>query len=1471
MKRVVYTVLAGHKEYLNNPFVDVGISSDYDRICFTDNPNLKSEVWSIWLLDSYGLKPELESRRPKILPHRFLDNYDVSLYIDNTVKFKQDPTLIFEQYGQSDSPMVCFKHPWRNCIYEEGEEVIKQGLDKEERVRTQLDFYFEQGFPQEAGLIAGTILLRLHEDPKLIKVSEEWMEHVLHFSKRDQLSFNFVAWHRKFQPQLFEGSLTENSLISWPILPEGKRIPGDFDESTYKWFNPEVVLSPVSARQHYLEEGIKRNLRYHLYRWELNRLANKYKTDKGDLYYNSHGYAMVYEKYLSHLRNSQFILLEIGLLRHDVQAQEATSRYKDVPSLKMWREYFPKASIYGFDIADFSQAPPLNNVKIIRGNVESKHDLENLISQIGSKIDIIIDDASHASHHQQHTLGYLFKFLKPGGYYFIEDLHYQPTSLEVEGIPKTRDILKSMKTGNLVSTPFIGEEDIQYIYKNASLLEFYDSIERKLGSVHQDALVVIQKSKETYSSSSSTAPPVTLELLKEHSQAAQKGTIVSGKKLCVDIGCGSRKATGFVGVDLAPAPGVDIVADLSKAFPFGDSAVDELRAYDVIEHLTDRIHTMNEIWRVCKPGAKVDIRVPSSDGRGAFQDPTHVSFWNINSFKYYCIEFPPYLELCHQYGFKGAFRLLKLDHEQSPNNVVHVNAELEVIKPVPKEGNLSGLPSQAVSSTAAAQLIESPSGIAPSPSSRVQDTADQKTSSALLANVQKYKQNPNDRAAIANLRRERQIFAQEWLELSPLEIEPTYRNSIRQYHQQFLNSGIQQEDLTPTEATFVEEQLAQLATASDGVNYLKHFLPVSVYCPIDQIPLPNHLSLLPEWFLPDYLQILLTVPPHYQRLGDSDRYCIHLYNCIRALHQAVFQDKTLASTSDIITLIAEITNFIPLYFNEQNLKELYVWRSDFLEAFLNQRGYKIDYEFPARPANRSKIRLGILANHFEAAAETFSSLTVYEYVSREFEVILYTLRPLQGVVGSYCRKCANDLKLLPSKLAEQVEVIRADDLDILFVGTNVTAVSNSICFLAAHRLARVQLTSVTSITTTGLRHMDYFLSGELTDPSLDAQNHYRETLIRLPGSVHCFSYGTDAPSISLSIRREDLGIDEHCIIYTSGANFFKCIPELIHTWAKIIAAVPKSVFMLLPFGPNWSSDYPKQAFIHHVTTIFNKYGVESDRILILDPQPVPNREDVKAYFAIADIYLDSYPVCGTTSLMEPLEIGLPVVSRKGSYLRGAMGAAILEAMQLSELVVDNEAAYVQLAVNLGTDSALLSQRQQQVRQQMQSNPPVKDSRRFGEVIGNCFKQLVNKYTACALADSLRLQALNFLVFPDWQAPEEEVLASLAEVIWAIAHHPNRETITLLIDSTGIDAEDANLALSSIAMNLMMEDDAEIYENLQLSLVDRLSQPQWQALLTQVRGRVLLAAENQGAIAFAQADQLPQFTPETLSNVAILEA
>jgi len=103
----------------------------------------------------------------------------------------------------------------------------------------------------------------------------------------------------------------------------------------------------------------------------------------------------------------------------------------------------------------------------------------------------------------------------------------------------------------------------------------------------------------------------------------------------VDLGAGHNKPAGYIGIDRETGAGVDIIHDVTKGLPFDDNSVGIIRAFDFLEHIPASVSLMNEIYRVLVDGGWLLSLTPSSDGRGAFQDPTHCSFWNENSFWYY--------------------------------------------------------------------------------------------------------------------------------------------------------------------------------------------------------------------------------------------------------------------------------------------------------------------------------------------------------------------------------------------------------------------------------------------------------------------------------------------------------------------------------------------------------------------------------------------------------------------------------------------------------------------------------------------------------------------------------------------------------------------------------------------------------------------------------------------------------------------
>ena len=253
-RRVVYTCLFGYSENFN----DLVYQSDptIDFVCFTDMPELQSEFWQIEPVERGELDPARAAKQRKILPHRFLSHYRASLYLDNTVRLKMAPAEIFERYlDHSPSPLVCFRHPWRGCVYDEAEEVISRGFDKPERVNTQMRRYRELGYAEGNGLLKGAFLLRRHNDPALVRVMETWFEHVRSYSHRDQLSLPIAAWLHKFTPEFIDLDFTNNEILEYPYPSNPIRLPRGFDDELYLRLNPDVRAAKMDPRRHYLLSG----------------------------------------------------------------------------------------------------------------------------------------------------------------------------------------------------------------------------------------------------------------------------------------------------------------------------------------------------------------------------------------------------------------------------------------------------------------------------------------------------------------------------------------------------------------------------------------------------------------------------------------------------------------------------------------------------------------------------------------------------------------------------------------------------------------------------------------------------------------------------------------------------------------------------------------------------------------------------------------------------------------------------------------------------------------------------------------------------------------------------------------------------------------------------------------------------------------------------------------------------------------
>ncbi len=191
-KKVVYTAIFGEYDGLKNPEY---INEDWDYICFTDNRNIKSDVYIVKYVDPIFEESVRNARMIKILPHLFLIGYDYSLWIDGSVRLRgRNINNLIKEMSHKNNYIFLHEHIKRDCAYDEGMACILSAKDEEYDILPQMKFYKSLMYPDKNGLVETAEILRAHNDPRVITLNKEWWSNLSQHSFRDQLSFNYACW-----------------------------------------------------------------------------------------------------------------------------------------------------------------------------------------------------------------------------------------------------------------------------------------------------------------------------------------------------------------------------------------------------------------------------------------------------------------------------------------------------------------------------------------------------------------------------------------------------------------------------------------------------------------------------------------------------------------------------------------------------------------------------------------------------------------------------------------------------------------------------------------------------------------------------------------------------------------------------------------------------------------------------------------------------------------------------------------------------------------------------------------------------------------------------------------------------------------------------------------------------------------------------------------------------------------------------
>ena len=358
---------------------------------------------------------------------------------------------------------------------------------------------------------------------------------------------------------------------------------------------------------------------------------------------------------------------------------------------------------------------------------------------------------------------------------------------------------------------------------------------------------------------------------------------------------------------------------------------------------------------------------------------------------------------------------------------------------------------------------------------------------------------------------------------------------------------------------------------------------------------------------------------------------------------------------------------------------------------------------PPAPATAARtdarVRVGIVSSHVFAHSvwQAIARGWVCELDPARFAVCVFHLGHTDDAETALARERAALFVDGERGLAGWVDTIRAADLDVLlYPELGMDALTPK---LAALRLAPVQAASWGHPETTGLPTLDHYLSAELFE-SASSDAHYREPLVRLPGLGCCVEPAAVRPATAMAAAPVDLatlGVAPGATLFVCAGTPFKYAPEHDALLVRIAQGLPSA--QLLFFG-NAQAAPLSARLMARLSAAFEAAGLDPRAHLVLAPWLERSRFfDVLAQ---ARVFLDTPVFSGFNTVMQAVDCGLPVVTRRGEFMRGRLGSGILERMGLGDLVVESDDGYVELALRLARDA----QAHAQVRERLSAGRAV---------------------------------------------------------------------------------------------------------------------------------------------------------------------
>ena len=361
----------------------------------------------------------------------------------------------------------------------------------------------------------------------------------------------------------------------------------------------------------------------------------------------------------------------------------------------------------------------------------------------------------------------------------------------------------------------------------------------------------------------------------------------------------------------------------------------------------------------------------------------------------------------------------------------------------------------------------------------------------------------------------------------------------------------------------------------------------------------------------------------------------------------------------------------------------------------------------ADPAPDRKLKLGFASSDFRFHAVAFFFLeSLKSWPKDDWEITLYSsVEKADEQTEGF--KAAADHWYDASKDDDNAlaEKIKADGIDILVDMDGHTRRCRLGTF--ALRPAPVQVSWFDYVDTTGLKAMDAFIGDPHQSP-LEEEAFWVEKIYQLPHDYISYTPPTYAPEVSA------LPLDKNGFVTIGCFNTtHKITPQAVSAWAEILKRAPGTKLLLN------TPEFSKDLTIQRYSTLFEKEGIATDRIIIAEGGP---HEEFIGQYAQIDLALDPFPYAGGLNTCEALWMGVPVVTVHGDRFCGRHASAHLKTMGCPELVAADVNGYIDIAVSLINNPDKLRSYRQDLRKQMAASP-LTDAKGFAADLAATLRQI----------------------------------------------------------------------------------------------------------------------------------------------------